>query len=318
MESMENGFGDIKMLKINKRKVNEKCFILALAAYPLLHFGIFWVYVNSSTIISTFMRYSVRTNSLIFCGFENYVKVFKKIFMGEDPALSRAFLNSFQAIGINLVIFPIALFSSYAFYKNMPGTKVYSVMFYVPQLISIVVLAMAFRYMFYSDFGPVSLLVAKIMGVDKVDLISTSSNFLWPVIWLFCIWSGLGSNVILIRGAMLRIPKEVVESAILDGCGFFRELWSITIPLCMSTISVYIVSMSMSATSFTMAPMLIAKSAGAMGRFMTYSWFIFENASTTNPGTIISVTTMGVFFTIVNLPLMIAARVLTKKFTPEY
>ena len=62
----------------------------------------------------------------------------------------------------------------------------------------------------------------------------------------------------------------------------------------------------------------IAKSAGEMGRFMTYSWFIFENASTTNPGTIISVTTMGVFFTIVNLPLMIAARVLTKKFTPEY
>ncbi len=305
------------MRKLNKRKLNEKAFILALAVYPIIHFGIFWVYVNSSTIISTFMRYSVRTNSLKFCGFDNYVTIFKKIFLGGDPALGRAFINSFQAIGINALIFPVALFASYAFYKNMPGTKVYSVMFYIPQLISIVVLAMAFRYMFYSDFGPVAILIARIAGVEKVDLISTSSDYLWTVIWLFCIWSGLGSNVILIRGAMLRIPKELVESAVLDGCGFFRELWSITIPMCMSTISVYIVSASMSATSFTMAPMLIAKSSGSMGRFMTYSWFIFENASTTSPGTIISVTTMGVFFTIVNLPLMIMARVLTKKATPE-
>ncbi|MDY2841845.1 MAG: sugar ABC transporter permease [Candidatus Borkfalkiaceae bacterium] len=305
------------MRKLNKRKLNEKAFILALAVYPIIHFGIFWVYVNSSTIISTFMRYSVRTNSLKFCGFDNYVTIFKKIFLGGDPALGRAFINSFQAIGINALIFPVALFASYAFYKNMPGTKVYSVMFYIPQLISIVVLAMAFRYMFYSDFGPVAILIARIAGVEKVDLISTSSDYLWTVIWLFCIWSGLGSNVILIRGAMLRIPKELVESAVLDGCGFFRELWSITIPMCMSTISVYIVSASMSATSFTMAPMLIAKSSGSMGRFMTYSWFIFENASTTSPGTIISVTTMGVFFTIVNLPLMITARVLTKKATPE-
>ena len=305
------------MRKLNKRKLNEKAFILALAVYPIIHFGIFWVYVNSSTIISTFMRYSVRTNSLKFCGFDNYVTIFKKIFLGGDPALGRAFINSFQAIGINALIFPVALFASYAFYKNMPGTKVYSVMFYIPQLISIVVLAMAFRYMFYSDFGPVAILIARIAGVEKVDLISTSSDYLWTVIWLFCIWSGLGSNVILIRGAMLRIPKELVESAVLDGCGFFRELWSITIPMCMSTISVYIVSASMSATSFTMAPMLIAKSSGSIGRFMTYSWFIFENASTTSPGTIISVTTMGVFFTIVNLPLMIMARVLTKKATPE-
>ena len=305
------------MRKLNKRKLNEKAFILALAVYPIIHFGIFWVYVNSSTIISTFMRYSVRTNSLKFCGFDNYVTIFKKIFLGGDPALGRAFINSFQAIGINALIFPVALFASYAFYKNMPGTKVYSVMFYIPQLISIVVLAMAFRYMFYSDFGPVAILIARIAGVEKVDLISTSSDYLWTVIWLFCIWSGLGSNVILIRGAMLRIPKELVESAVLDGCGFFRELWSITIPMCMSTISVYIVSASMSATSFTMAPMIIAKSSGSLGRFMTYSWFIFENASTTSPGTIISVTTMGVFFTIVNLPLMIMARVLTKKATPE-
>ena len=305
------------MRKLNKRKLNEKAFILELAVYPIIHFGIFWVYVNSSTIISTFMRYSVRTNSLKFCGFDNYVTIFKKIFLGGDPALGRAFINSFQAIGINALIFPVALFASYAFYKNMPGTKVYSVMFYIPQLISIVVLAMAFRYMFYSDFGPVAILIARIAGVEKVDLISTSSDYLWTVIWLFCIWSGLGSNVILIRGAMLRIPKELVESAVLDGCGFFRELWSITIPMCMSTISVYIVSASMSATSFTMAPMIIAKSSGSLGRFMTYSWFIFENASTTSPGTIISVTTMGVFFTIVNLPLMIMARVLTKKATPE-
>ena len=39
--------------KLGYAQGKRKIFILALAAYPLLHFGIFWIYVNSSTIIST-------------------------------------------------------------------------------------------------------------------------------------------------------------------------------------------------------------------------------------------------------------------------
>lgn len=305
------------MKKIKKNEIYENLFGLALVILSVIHFLVFWIYVNFDAIIMTFQKFNVYTGELEWYGLNNYIRVFKEMVLGKNLSMQRAFFNSFQAIGINLIILPIAIFSAYAFYKKMPCTTFFSVMFYIPQLISIVVLTMSFRYMFSADFGPVALLIAKMKGVESVDLISVESDFLWPVIWLFCIWSGLGSNVIMMRGAMNKIPKEISESAILEGCGFFQELIHITLPMSLSTIGVYFIQTMGSASGFLMAPMLLAQSGGDNGRFMTTAWFIFGNANSSSAGTIITVTTIGVLFTLLNTPLIVLTRLLVKKLTPD-
>lgn len=305
------------MKKIKKNEIYDNLFGLALVILSVIHFIVFWIYVNFDAIIMTFQKFNVYTGELEWYGLNNYIRVFKEMVLGKNLSMQRAFFNSFQAIGINLIILPIAIFSAYAFYKKMPCTTFFSVMFYIPQLISIVVLTMSFRYMFSADFGPVALLIAKMKGVESVDLISVESDFLWPVIWLFCIWSGLGSNVIMMRGAMNKIPKEISESAILEGCGFFQELIHITLPMSLSTIGIYFIQTMGSASGFLMAPMLLAQSGGDNGRFMTTAWFIFGNANSSSAGTIITVTTIGVLFTLLNTPLIVLTRVLVKKLTPD-
>lgn len=305
------------MKKIKKNEIYENLFGLALVILSVIHFLVFWIYVNFDAIIMTFQKFNVYTGELEWYGLNNYIRVFKEMVLGKNLSMQRAFFNSFQAIGINLIILPIAIFSAYAFYKKMPCTTFFSVMFYIPQLISIVVLTMSFRYMFSADFGPVALLIAKMKGVESVDLISVESDFLWPVIWLFCIWSGLGSNVIMMRGAMNKISKEISESAILEGCGFFQELIHITLPMSLSTIGIYFIQTMGSASGFLMAPMLLAQSGGDNGRFMTTAWFIFGNANSSSAGTIITVTTMGVLFTLLNTPLIVLTRLLVKKLTPD-
>ncbi len=305
------------MKKIKKNEIYDNLFGLALVILSVIHFIVFWIYVNFDAIIMTFQKFNVYTGELEWYGLNNYIRVFKEMVLGKNLSMQRAFFNSFQAIGINLIILPIAIFSAYAFYKKMPCTTFFSVMFYIPQLISIVVLTMSFRYMFSADFGPVALLIAKMKGVESVDLISVESDFLWPVIWLFCIWSGLGSNVIMMRGAMNKIPKEISESAILEGCGFFQELIHITLPMSLSTIGIYFIQTMGSASGFLMAPMLLAQSGGDNGRFMTTAWFIFGNANSSSAGTIITVTTIGVLFTLLNTPLIVLTRLLVKKLTPD-
>ena len=305
------------MKKIKKNEIYDNLFGLALVILSVIHFLVFWIYVNFDAIIMTFQKFNVYTGELEWYGLNNYIRVFKEMVLGKNLSMQRAFFNSFQAIGINLIILPIAIFSAYAFYKKMPCTTFFSVMFYIPQLISIVVLTMSFRYMFSADFGPVALLIAKMRGVESVDLISVESDFLWPVIWLFCIWSGLGSNVIMMRGAMNKIPKEISESAILEGCGFFQELIYIALPMSLSTIGIYFIQTMGAASGFLMPPMLIAQSGGDNGRFMTTAWFIFGNTNSSNPGTIITVTTIGVLFTLLNTPLIVLTRVLVKKLTPD-
>ena len=43
--------------KVKKKNRMRTAFIIALLAYPVLHFLIFWVYINSNTIYLTFTRY---------------------------------------------------------------------------------------------------------------------------------------------------------------------------------------------------------------------------------------------------------------------
>ena len=42
---------------------------------------------------------------------------------------------------------------------------------------------------------------------------------------------------IVLTGALVRIPSEVLEAGKLDGVGFFREFWQVTIPLIYPTLN---------------------------------------------------------------------------------
>ena len=295
----------------------ELIFYISMVIWPVIHFLLFWGYVKFGTILLAFQKYDIYTMSNKFVGFENFVRVWDRMIVGTDPSLHRAFFNSFQAIAINIIILPIAIFSSYAFYKNMPGSKIYRVAFYIPQLISIVVLTMMFRYMFYSDFGPISLMLQSIFGA-KIDFLSAESDLLWPLIWIFSIWSGLGSNVIIMLGAMNNIPTEITESALIDGVGFFRELISMVIPMSISTISMYILRTAMAASTFLMAPMLLAVNPGVAGTFLTVPWYIFANGTSTSMNTLIFTTTVGLYLTIATTPIVILTKLLVDKLNKKY
>ena len=154
--------------RIKKSKARNKCtvrkylFVLSLIIIPLINFAVFWVYVNFDTILLTFKRFDVPTASYVWRGFDGYVSVFKSMILGGDPGEFNAFINSFYAILINIVILPISFIIAYSFYKNIRFRKFFQVVFFLPNIISLVVLCMLVRYMFSSDFGPIAMLIEKI------------------------------------------------------------------------------------------------------------------------------------------------------------
>ena len=153
-------------------KGKRVAFICSFLALSLIHFVIFWAFINVDTIRLTFFRIT-EYGEEIFIGLENYERFFRNIFGGEDRGAMTSFWNSFHAVGINFIILPISIVVAYAFYKKVYGHSFYRIIFFLPSVISIVVLAAAFREMFrqYSDgfdmvYGPAAQLLAK-MGIDK-------------------------------------------------------------------------------------------------------------------------------------------------------
>lgn len=304
-----------KKFKLN-RTTRKYIFIAELIIIPVINFIIFWVYVNFDTILLTFKRFDVPTASYVWRGFDGYISVFKSMILGGDPGEFNAFVNSFRAILINVIILPVTFVISYSFYKKIRFRKFFQVVFFLPNIISLVVLCMMVRHMFSSDFGPIALVIEKITG-HPTDWLGYNSDKMWGIIIVFCIWAGLGGNTIILCGAMQRIPEDIIEAARLDGIGFLREAWSIVLPLVMPTVGVFMIGVVTSPLSFTLQPMLIAVNPGIDNKFMTIGWYIFTSVDTGGSGNMIQAATIGMMFSMLLLPVIIAVRILVKKFTPD-
>ena len=304
-----------KKFKLN-RTTRKYIFIAELIIITVINFIIFWVYVNFDTILLTFKRFDVPTASYVWRGFDGYISVFKSMILGGDPGEFNAFVNSFRAILINVIILPVTFVISYSFYKKIRFRKFFQVVFFLPNIISLVVLCMMVRHMFSSDFGPIALVIEKITG-HPTDWLGYNSDKMWGIITVFCIWAGLGGNTIILCGAMQRIPEDIIEAARLDGIGFLREAWSIVLPLVMPTVGVFMIGVVTSPLSFTLQPMLIAVNPGINNKFMTIGWYIFTSVDTGGSGNMIQAATIGMMFSMLLLPVIIAVRIIVKKFTPD-
>lgn len=306
-------------------KLKRTLFIAAFLAIPLIHFCVFWLYINIDTIRLTFFTYA--KGSFKFIGFENYVDLFKDIFMGQSLYSQRSFWNSFHAIAINLIILPLSIITAYAFYKKIPATGFFRVIFYLPSIISLVILATAFRHMFRQDFehnvfGPIASILDW-MGIQApggawLNFMDNGAPTFWPLVYIFCILNGLGTNVILISSAMNRIPTEVSEAAKLDGCGFFYELTHVTLPLVMPTITTWVMVIWTSVFGFYLQPMLIVNNTSQSAAVMTSAWQIFNAAQDpTNYRGLIGAATLGILLSLFILPFNLISRAVLKKYTVE-
>lgn len=287
----------------------------------MLHFIVFWLYINIETISLAFTRWDIYENKYIFVGLENFKEQFRMF--KEKPDTLNMFINSFRAIPINIACLLLALIIGYAFSKHIRGEKVFRTIFYLPSMISIVIQTLCFRYMFtyHADgtfVGPGAALF-RMLGIDYLGWATNepaAAKMIWGLITFFCIWASAGINIILMASAMSRIPEEVIESAKLDGVGFWRELFQITIPLIMPTISVFLVNSMMAVSAFYLQPMLITDGAFT-STYNTVGWYMFDSAPKASNGKLPEISTIGFILTVAVTFLVILVKKITDKITPD-
>ena len=110
--------------RVGENSLKTKIFIYSLIIWPLLHFLIFWVYINFDTVLLTFERYSFQSNKYVFIGLDNYKDLIKWVFMqNPNNMMDLAIKNS-----STLHIYPILLQHSsllYFFQQTLAEILVY-------------------------------------------------------------------------------------------------------------------------------------------------------------------------------------------------
>jgi multiple sugar transport system permease protein len=189
-------------------------FLVAIFAYPLC-IAVYmsfhdWFFAAPGAVVDR-----------PFVGFDNYVTVF------SDPGVQRSFLNILVFLVINVpltVVLSLVLAS--ALNAAIPFRTFFRVSFYVPYVTASVAVVGVWLFLFNSDG-----LVNSVLG-DLAPEPSwlVNSGLTMPVVAVYVTWKQLGFFILLYLAALQNVPKELYESAAVDGASRVRAFWAVTVP----------------------------------------------------------------------------------------
>lgn len=224
----------VTLAKKKKRKdVELTLFILFACTLPIIHWVLFYLYTNISSIFMAFFN-----NEGKF-GFDNFVQFFQEMGMSTSQ-LRIAFRNTFITFAINLVAFIPRIMVSYFIYKQIPFAKIYRILFFLPAVIFTVCTAMCFRRM-TGTTGFIAEAVGNMLGLDYIPELLADSRFANYTIWAKMLWLGFPGDLIIWGGTFARIPEDVLESGKLDGVSWWTEFTKITVPLVWPTVALKLI-----------------------------------------------------------------------------
>ncbi|CAM3609071.1 carbohydrate ABC transporter permease [Occultella aeris] len=160
-----------------------------------------------------------------FVGFDNYVELF------TDEVLRAAFGHALVLIFFFSVL-PLVLGLVVAAILNraqVRGLGLFRTVVFLPQVLAMVVVAVAWRQIYAPDGGLNTALRA--VGLDALTR-TWLGDYTWtlPAVGIVGTWVQTGLVTVLLLAGMGRVPRELFEAARLDGAGAIREFFAITLP----------------------------------------------------------------------------------------
>jgi N-acetylglucosamine transport system permease protein len=227
-------------------------FVTGFLALPLALYVyyVLWPYVQD--IGYSLTDWGGYSNTQTFVGLDNYVRLVK------DELIRKAFWHSVFFL-VTVPIFTIALALLLAFLLNVGGrgsragvrgvwgSGTYKIIFFFPQVLSLVLVAIMWQAIYRGDAqGLLNGILMKIGLVDPerpLSFVADPSPFLGApaVLWwllIIAVWGGTGFYMVLFSAAMQSIPKDIYEAAVLDGANRFATFFRVTLPLLRDTVSV--------------------------------------------------------------------------------
>ena len=161
--------------------------------------------------------------------------------------------------------------------RSLPGIHVLRGAFYTPVLVSIVVAAFAFRWL-YAENGLVNGWLAAWFG-DSFSAIGflTSPQLALPAVMLVTLWKGLGYYMVIFLAGLQGIPKELYEAAELDGSEGWRQHLDITLPLLRPYVALVAVVSSIAATKVFEEVYLMTQ-GGPADSTRTIVYYVYDQA----------------------------------------
>ncbi len=203
----------------------------------LIYLG-FTFYPILETVRTSFYEWNGFSAQRDWIGLRNYQALF------SDTQFISAFLHNlvFILFYCILPVFIGLLLASVLSRKALPGMTLFRTVLFLPQVISMVVVGVIWRWIFNPQFGPLNVLLNALglRGLTRAWLGDFALAL--PAVGSIGTWVQYGFCMILFLAGMQHISEEYYEASSLDGANAFQQFVHITIPGLRAEIGVALVT----------------------------------------------------------------------------
>jgi putative chitobiose transport system permease protein len=254
----------------NKRNGSIKNVTPWLFLLPsILILGIFLVIPILEAFKWSFLDYKIIADTGEFVGFANFKEIF------EDKHFWTALMNTllFLVIVLPLNVF-LPMILAVLVNQKIKGVSTFRVLYYLPVITPMVVAALMWK-MLYSQDSIISLFMVKIGVFDSPTNLLVQSSTALIAVAAITVWKGLGYYMIIYLAGLQSIPRDVYESASIDGASVIQQFRRITVPMLIPSVTLVSV-MTIIAGMKVFEEIALTTGGGPSGATMTLVMYIYE------------------------------------------
>ncbi|HEY2672559.1 MAG TPA: sugar ABC transporter permease [Rugosimonospora sp.] len=258
-------------------------FIAGFLVIPVVLYAVYVIWPYAQAFYLSFTDWHGISANLHFIGFANYTKLF------HDPVFWKAVEHNIMLLlALPLITIAIALFLSFMLNvggrssggktRGVWGSKFYRVVFFLPQVLSLAIIAVLFQEILRPDNAGAINSIVHAAGATNIGFLTNPTIAMWTIIGVL-VWQSVGFYVVLFSAGMSSIPADIYEAAEIDGATRVTLFFRVTLPLLFDTVQVAWVYLGIAAfDAFALVNILTVDNGGPDGATTVLANEIYRDA----------------------------------------
>lgn len=243
----------------------------------LVLFGVFMIYPTLNIFIISMYKWGGYSQNREFVGLDNFVKLF------SDAKFWQSFQNTVLLIVVvTIVTMAMALVTAAVLTREKLRFKgFFRVVFYIPNILSAVVIAAIFSAIYDPSRGLLNTLLSLFTGgkAGQVLWLGDQKIVIYSIA-IAMIWQAVGYYMVMYTASMSSVPESMYEAASLEGAGRVRQFFSITIPLIWTNIRTTLTFFIISSINISFLLVRAMTSGGPDGSTEVFLSYMYKQAYT--------------------------------------
>jgi multiple sugar transport system permease protein len=159
-----------------------------------------------------------------FVGLQNYASMFSSMLTWQS--LKATSIYTFGAVGVTVIA---SLLLATLLNQRLPLLSVWRTVYYLPVVTSGVAVSLLWWWIFQPDYGLVNSMLWSLLHIHGPAWFF-SVHWVLPAFIIMALW-GLGGPMLIYLAAMQGVPTQLYDAASIDGAGWWRRYFHITLPM---------------------------------------------------------------------------------------